>query len=270
MKGLPENYHIRNEIYSNSNTGRSLFRIVDTLINLDYSLKVFELNKNKIKEIDKEIVALNRLPFGLAPKCHRKWFSQDKRTLFILIDWVEGKSLYDLCKNPPLNKQDIMFRLNILEELATSISKLNKLRVIHRDLKPQNIIVRTERFYINSLYLIDFGLSSQSRSVEEGSHNYRSPEQYLYRNNILTPASDIYSFCQIGWFLMFGRPRLMEENFDNTDWDETESAGLSSIVPNKIPVLLEKGMEFNAANRRFDGLYFAKEIRNISQLLRRK
>ena len=80
--------------------------------------------------------------------------------------------------------------------LAAGISHLHEIRILHRDIKPNNVLVRSDGYYV----LSDYGLSSdlQTASSEElrdrrGTRGYWAPE-VLLREDAQGPAADWWSY----------------------------------------------------------------------------
>lgn len=86
-------YKIDKVIYSNLTTGRAFYKVKHAhLPSSFYGMKVIKADdRRQEKTIKNEIVALNRLPFGITAKCHHHW--QDENKHFLIMDWIEGTPL---------------------------------------------------------------------------------------------------------------------------------------------------------------------------------
>lgn len=73
--------------------------------------------------------------------------------------------------------------------------------MLHRDIKPGNILVDSER----RVWLIDFGLAQEvsGKGGSEGTIGYTAPEQWRQR---ASPASDVYALAATWRFLLSGAP----------------------------------------------------------------
>jgi eukaryotic-like serine/threonine-protein kinase len=99
---------------------------------------------------------------------------------------------------------------DILKQTATALAFMNAKRWIHRDVKPDNILVNSA----GDLRLIDFALAYQpptglarwfTRKIKaQGTRSYMSPEQI--RGQILDARADIYSFGATAFEVVTGRP----------------------------------------------------------------
>nr|XP_039257403.1 serine/threonine-protein kinase/endoribonuclease ire-1-like [Styela clava] len=102
-------------------------------------------------------------------------------------------------------KQNPDVKLRQIHQLVDGIVHIHKNDVIHRDLKPDNILFSTDGKYLK---IIDFGLSKQitsGRSVTNvstlrvGTDGWRAPE--TYNSDVISKATDIYSLALIIHFI---------------------------------------------------------------------
>lgn len=151
--------------------------------------------------------------------------------------------------------------LRYVREIASALSKLHSLGILHRDLKPGNIMVRDN----DSLALIDFGLAKRMRLEQEitghgeifGTPYYMSPEQG--HADDVDERSDLYSLGVIAFEMLTGRKPFLG------------SDAMSIIVKHSkapVPVLPHRLGQHQAllnmllAKRPEDRLQTAEEILN--------
>src|SRR6185436_14842838 len=121
---------------------------------------------------------------------------------FIVMQYIEGETLAECMEREPL---DLSTALTIAEQAAEGLAEAHARGIVHRDIKPQNMML-TQR---GQLKILDFGLAKQmlsSDSVDNeaptqellstpghvvGTMPYMSPEQV--RGEPLAPSSDIFS-----------------------------------------------------------------------------
>ncbi|MFI3263019.1 MAG: serine/threonine-protein kinase [Rikenellaceae bacterium] len=107
----------------------------------------------------------------------------------IVMEWIDGRTLNEYIKEKKHSPKELQ---RIIEQLCDALSYAHKRQTIHRDLKPQNIIITHNG---DNLKLLDFGLSDTDyyTALKEpaGSRRYASPE--LLRGEKVDSRSDIYS-----------------------------------------------------------------------------
>jgi len=129
-------------------------------------------------------------------------FGEAEGKFFISMEFVEGWNLTDYLKQNTLSPDQI---LNFAVQITRSVAILHRKGYIHRDLKPDNILVSKQK----EIKLTDFGITlheSLNRVTSEGAllgtPLYMSPEQI---NNLeLTPASDVFSIGVIFYQMSTG------------------------------------------------------------------
>lgn len=128
-------------------------------------------------------------------------------TPFIVMDYIAGDSLERRLRSQPLSPQEF---LPILLDVAKALDHahfIHQPRVIHRDVKPANILLRSD----GRAMLADFGIAKldgmtafTATDARIGSVYYMSPEQAAGQLE-LTPASDIYSLGITAFHVLTGR-----------------------------------------------------------------
>jgi serine/threonine protein kinase len=123
---------------------------------------------------------------------------------FLVLQYIEGKTLKDVLKEQKLNTQQI---LNIVRPVADALSYAHARGVLHRDVKPSNILIDNE----GHVYLSDFGLARIAQSGEStasqdmmiGSPHYLSPEQA--KSEPVDVRTDVYSLGVVLYEMFTGR-----------------------------------------------------------------
>ncbi len=123
--------------------------------------------------------------------------SDPARGQFFTEQYIEGPTLSQLLKLGPL---ELKRSARMLERIARALAAAHAKGVVHRDLKPQNILVNMPGTREETPVLIDFGIASLlgpdgdgTRSANTrvaGTPDYLAPEQALGR---VVPESDIYA-----------------------------------------------------------------------------
>jgi serine/threonine-protein kinase len=121
---------------------------------------------------------------------------------FLVMEYVDGVPLAQWLAQSPT---DVLPRLVLFDKLAAAVAHAHRQLVIHRDLKPGNVIVRAD----GEPKLLDFGvarlaaLESGEGSTRVATIGWASPEQAA--GGAVTTASDVYSLGVILRVLLGGR-----------------------------------------------------------------
>jgi serine/threonine protein kinase len=125
---------------------------------------------------------------------------------YFAMEYVEGKTLQQLVKER--GAMDERQALDAILQVAKALEHAEKLSLVHRDVKPDNIMITRDR----QVKLLDLGLAKvrsgedvgSTKGMAVGTPNYISPEQAMGRQDIDT-RSDIYSLGVTLYFTLTSR-----------------------------------------------------------------
>ncbi|HEU4365292.1 MAG TPA: serine/threonine-protein kinase [Candidatus Krumholzibacteria bacterium] len=124
---------------------------------------------------------------------------------FFTLEYVDGQPITDYCDERRLPIED---RLDLFQAVCAAVQYAHGNLVVHRDLKPNNILVTHD----GHVKLLDFGIARVLGEDEEGltrsgqrvmTPAYASPEQV--RGEPVTTATDVYSLGVVLYELLCGR-----------------------------------------------------------------
>jgi eukaryotic-like serine/threonine-protein kinase len=106
--------------------------------------------------------------------------------------------------------------VHVLTQVCGALAEAHDLQLVHRDVKPANVLLLPRRGEQELAKVVDFGLVKdvQSQQTEAnltaantitGTPLYLSPEAIQHPESVV-PASDLYALGAVGWFLLVGRP----------------------------------------------------------------
>lgn len=136
---------------------------------------------------------------------------------FFSMEYVEGQSLKDLIVEDALPPEE---SAGLLKSMAEAIHYAHGRGVLHRDLKPHNVLIDPH----GQPRITDFGLAKQLDVGSEltatgavlGTPNYMAPEQAAGMNDLVGPASDVYGLGAVLYEMLTGRPPFRAETLAAT------------------------------------------------------
>ena len=207
--------------------------------NIDDSLYVLKV----LEHYDLDIYSrIKKSPVDGVPKVYE--LVPTDAELFVVEDYIDGVRLDQIDKLPGVNMEDWMITFGA--NMCDILSGLHKLTppIIHRDIKPQNIIVAE-----GDVYLIDFNISREYTGTQGkdtlimGTREYAAPEQYGFLESDV--RTDIYG---LGATL-----RYLYEKFD--------------ISSDRLNSVIEKAMAFDP----WGGAYYrgrkSQDLDNTERLM---
>ncbi|UBH23231.1 Stk1 family PASTA domain-containing Ser/Thr kinase [Macrococcus armenti] len=164
---------------------------------------------------------------------------EDERHYYMIMEYVEGPTLHEYIKeNGPLSAEEAVF---FAKQILRGIEHAHSHRIVHRDIKPQNILMTDQK----ELKISDFGIAralSETAMTQTnhimGSVHYLSPEQ---AKGVRTDeSSDIYSIGIVLYEMLTGHPPFEGESAVSIAIKHIQDAIPSVRTENKsIPQSLE-------------------------------
>lgn len=181
-----------------------VFRLRDTQRQRDVAVKVLDPmlldDPGAGKRFLRGAEALSKLDHPLLPRILR--FSS-RPSPYLLRAHVPGVTLRTRREGGEVSPGDVA---GWLAQVAGALAHAHQRGVVHRDLKPSNLILDAE----GRVHVIDFDTAlgaDQARLTRRGegsgTYGFTPPEQF--RGDTPTPASDVFSLCATGYWLLTGQ-----------------------------------------------------------------
>jgi serine/threonine protein kinase len=226
-----------------------------------------ELERTLVSNFQNEAVALdrvrhpnviNRLGHGTAIDLSGTTFH------YIVLEYLPGGDLFALTKTRPLSLQKALF---YLEQVCSGLAHAHKCGVIHRDIKPQNLLLTADQQLVK---IADFGVARidamDGAITRVGTNIYSAPEHNplmqtgqldtggLRMPHVnLTPAADIYSLAKTMYTLLAGEsPRRFAQHaltelpphISETPWARSVLRVLEKATQNRAEARYQTVEEF--------------------------
>ena len=167
---------------------------------------------------------------------------------FIAMQYIDGAPLNQLAHGM-IPEQ----KVTIIAQVAEALHAAHQLGIIHRDVKPSNIMVEQRKDGSFRPYLMDFGIAREldapilTLTEVLGTPHFMSPEQVLGRHDLIDRRTDIYSLGAALYSIIVGRTPHQgstpaELLFQISKDDPTAPRKLNPNIPPDLETIIVKCM----------------------------
>jgi serine/threonine-protein kinase len=244
--------------------------LIDTEVAVKLLRPEFVANQTAIKRFQLEAKAAGRIhhpnavrvtDFGVTPE----------RVVYLVMELAQGRSLRNLIRNE--KKFDYLRAVNIVRQICGAVDAAHRSGVIHRDLKPDNILIEkvndTERVKV-----LDFGIAKLKETKTDafltqagtiiGTPQYMSPEQCQGKH--LDPSADIYSIGIILYEMLSGDVPFDGESTLQVVYNQLHEPPrplweISPDAPLPIAQVVMRALEKDPAQRQSSAMMLSDELK---------
>ena len=161
-----------------------------------------ESHASRVKRFLREAEILSQIDHPNVVRIYDSGFPKNSDVPFILMEYVDGKPLTEYIKKHELSMEQ---KLYVVAQIAAALAVVHKFGVLHRDVKPSNVLI-AEGFIAK---LSDFGIARVSDSSLTMTHEvlgspaYMTPESFNSKKPI-DNRSDIFSLGILSYELITG------------------------------------------------------------------
>ncbi len=172
---------------------------------------------------------------------------------YIVMEYVKGKTLKDIIKQ--VGKMNYETAISVAIQIAKALDCAHRNNIIHRDVKPQNILVTED----GVMKVTDFGIakSSNSETITNtstimGSAHYLSPEQA--KGNFIDCRTDLYSLGVVLYEMVTGNLPFQADTavtiaLKHLQEEVVPPKSVNSKIPESLNQLILKSMEKDPIKR---------------------
>ncbi|MEV6968131.1 serine/threonine-protein kinase [Hamadaea sp. NPDC051192] len=142
---------------------------------------------------------------------------------YLVMEYVEGVTLAERLRSGPLPPAEAA---TIAAQVAAGLAEAHRLGVVHRDVKPGNIMLTPA-----GVKILDFGIATLAHGPDSdggrliGTPTYAAPER-MQRGGATTPAGDVYSLGVVLYEMLTGRPPRAY-----ADWQQALAIPIADVAP---------------------------------------
>ncbi len=184
----------------------NVYRVVDKKINEEIALKllhpVVATEKGTIERFKNELKLARKITHKNV--CRMYDLHEEEGTPYITMEFVRGEDLKSMIRMT--DQLSVGRALSIVKQICEGLAEAHRLGVIHRDLKPRNVMVDKE----GNAHIMDFGIARSLKAkgitgegIIIGTPEYMSPEQV--KGEEIDERSDIYSLGIILFEMLTGK-----------------------------------------------------------------
>jgi len=194
---------------------------------------------------------------------------EDNSIYYIVMEYIKGCTLKEYIKAH--GKIELSKAITIGIKVACAIKYAHDNGIIHRDIKPQNILIGDD----DTVKVADFGIArtTQSTTITTsgsnvlGSVHYFSPEQA--RGGYVDAKSDIYSFGVVLYEMLTGTVPFQGESavsiaLKHINEKMKPAVELNPDVTNNLQIIIEKCAEKDPRNRYKDAAHLLKDLNQVA------
>ncbi len=170
----------------------------------------------------------------------------DEGEAYCVMQFLRGLTLQEVVSRS--GHQPIGRMLFVLRQICDALGEAHSLGLLHRDIKPQNIMLSLDPSVGDWGVVFDFGLAKPlqpdagvyqtSETVWAGTPMYMAPERFR-QPGVMDPRSDIYSVGCVAYYLLCGRPPFIES--------DPESLFALILSEQPIGIAIHRGQQVPAA-----------------------
>jgi serine/threonine protein kinase len=183
---------------------------------------------------------------------------------FIVMEYLDGGTVHERLREAHVSREDA---LDWLQEAAAALDAAHRQGVVHRDVKPANLLLDKD----DVVRVSDFGIASAAGfdtltlpGTVLGTAGYLAPEQA--RGEAATPASDRYALAVVAFELLTGRRPFasdtpVTEAFGHLNADVPSAVLIAPGLPNGVDAVFSRALAKDPAARPPTASELVRELR---------
>jgi serine/threonine-protein kinase len=194
---------------------------------------------------------------------------QDDGTQFIVMEFIEGRTLGEFLATG--RRPTPVQSAEIAQKISSALGAAHAQGVIHRDIKPGNVMVTRD----GTVKVMDFGIArvlgpetAPQTSAVLGTASYLSPEQA--QGSPVDARTDIYSLGAVLYEMLTGRPPFTGDSpvavaYKQVNERPATPSSLNADVPARLDAVVMKALAKNPANRYQSAEEFSEDLDRVIQ-----
>ena len=197
-----------------------VYRAESLSISRQFAVKIIDLSekdgsldaKSLEERLSREIAVLGTLRNPHIVSFYDAVRIEEKNSVALVMDLIDGQTLQELGEDRPL---DLERGARVIRQVANGLHEAHEAGMIHRDIKPDNIMIERLPAGDDFVHILDFGVVRREGDMHVtqgflGTPLYASPEQIVGDGS--DRRGDIYSLGAVWFFVLTGRPPFLGDH----------------------------------------------------------
>lgn len=233
-----------------------------------YDRVILKLVDGDNERVRREIAIVTENNFSNVPKIVEMdtYNYNNEHGIFIFEEYIEGSTLKNILKS---DKLSISEALKLTEDMLKVMLEMEEKRIVHRDIKPDNIIKNKQ----GDWYLIDFGIarvldmcSLTMTEAKIGPHTpgYGAPELFQYSKKDIDNRADLFSLGVVLFEAVTGQHPFLngDEINRNEIWYNT-----ITVTPKSVVIEGDYDMQFMGLIQTFMQKHISRRPKSVRQAM---
>ncbi|WFR57327.1 serine/threonine-protein kinase [Anaerocolumna sp. AGMB13025] len=264
-KQIVENFHVDKIIKNYPRSGQKRVLLIQ---HHKYGKVILKIVEGDSERVRREIAIVTENHFGNVPQILEmdSYDCNDEKGIYIFEEFIEGDTLTNILKK---SKLEISDALDLANNMLSVMVEMEEKRIVHRDIKPDNIIKKKNEEW----YLIDFGiarvLDMNSLTLTEariGPHTpgYGAPELFQYSKKDIDNRADLFSLGVVLFEAVTGsHPFLKGDELNRNEiWYNT-----ITVIPQSVVIDGDKDMLLMGLIQTFMQKHISRRPKSVKQAM---
>lgn len=200
-------YLMKREIYASEESQSWFYEAFDDTEKRTVGIKKVRLRYGDLAGAQAEANVIHSLSTVTTqvPALYQTYYDRQEEMYYLIMQYIDGGATLRQSMNTGM---PIGAVVDLFIKICDVLTQLHKKRFQHRDLRPENILVKE-----NQIFIIDFNVTAAVPFKGEGTNRYRAPEQTAGMRQIGLGAIDQFAVGVMMYEMLTGQPPVQGADY---------------------------------------------------------